>query len=93
MFKVTIGQLKVMSQARTPVVITLIPNDNDPLTGHYITVKGVFGENVENNVGIVVTKNQETKLYKDLNRAVAEIERIFPSLNEVRILTVHGSSA
>lgn len=92
MFKVTIGQLKVMAQANTPVIISLIPNDNDPLTGHYITVKGIFGAEAEHTTGIIVTKNGEIKLYKDLNRAIAEIERIFPSLNDVTVLTVHGTS-
>lgn len=93
MFKITIGQLKVMAQAQAPVQISLIPNNNDPLSGHYVTVKGVFGEDVSHTTGVIVTKNQEIKLYKDLNRAVAEFERIFPALEYITVLTVHGSSA
>ena len=91
MFRVTINQLKVMAQARTPVQISLVPNNNDPLSGHYITVKGAFDTDT-GATGILVTKRDEIKLYKNLNRAVAEIERIFPTLNEVTVLTVHGSS-
>lgn len=91
MFKTNIQKLKALADAKTPVVIGLVPSD-ETAKGYFMTVKGDFEFYGKDETGIVYTKLDEIKIYKNLNRAVAEIERIFPTLSEITITTVHGAT-
>ena len=92
MFKTNIQKLKALADAKTPVVIGLVPSD-ETAKGYYMTIKGDFEFYGKEETGIVHTKNDEIKIYKNLNRAIAEIERIFPTLEEVTISTVYGATS
>lgn len=91
MFKTNIQKLKGLADAKTPVVISLVPTDKTA-DGYVMTVKGDFEFYGKEETGIVYTKSDAVKVYKNLNRAVAEIERIFPTLPEITITTVYGAT-
>lgn len=89
MFKIQVSGLKLMAKAGTPLGIELIPVDIPPM-GYYMTVI-IDPTDPDHDRGLVMTKLNEPRIFKNVNKALMEIERLMPNLNYVTIMTTKAA--
>lgn len=78
-----------MADAGTPLAIEFVPK-GDPPEGYYMTVI-VDPNDPDHDRGLIMTKLDKPRLFKNLNKAVAEAERLVPKIKNFSVLSVQAA--